>query len=181
MRPETEAPHAAAEADWARRWRDGDAAAFDRLYALASPRLLSFCRMLARDEGSAQDLFQETWRIAVQQAAQYRGERPFRAWLVSIARNHWIDRGRRGQREAQILDLKSHEARETLLPETQRALEIRDAMAHLPPEERDALLVYHFQELPLKDAADVLGITLAVLRTRLAKARENLARILKHP
>src|SRR5262245_39989026 len=93
------------EESW-RRWRRGDASAFDRLYALASPRLAGYCRLLARREDAAADLFQETWRKAFDQAGTFRGESPLAAWLAAIARNLWINQAARLKLERRGLEAR---------------------------------------------------------------------------
>ena len=156
------------------RWLEGDAEAFERLYALVSPRLRAYCRLLSQEEGEAADLFQETWRKALSRIHQYQRSNSFRAWLSAIARNLWVDRSRRLELETSTLKGMTPEAEAPGAPET---LELRDLLGRLPPEDREVFLLYHVQGISLKEAAKSLGVTTWELRSRLARALSALQRI----
>jgi RNA polymerase sigma-70 factor (ECF subfamily) len=168
-----------AEAQALRQWRSGDPAGFERLYALASPRLRSFCRLLERDEASASDLFQETWRQALARVDQYRIERSFRAWLVAIARNLRVDQQRRLGVSRRVVEERARDLREAVPSGVARILEVRESLLRLPDEEREAVVLYDMQGLSLGETADVLDVSISTVRTRLAKAHEALKKTLQ--
>ncbi len=149
---------------------------FDRVYALAAPRLRSYCRLLAGTESEAQDLFQEAWSRALASRPGFGEGLSPGAWLASIARNLWIDRCRRRRAERRALGEAARSGRAEAEPSPEEGVLLREALQSLGEEEREAVSLYHLQGLSLREAAGVLGVTTWALRERLARAREGLAR-----
>ncbi len=167
-------PTEAAEAEAWRAWRAGDEAAFQLLYALTLPRLSSYCRTLAREEGAAADLFQETWQKALDQAAGFRGDCPVTIWLFGIARNAWIS-DRRHQAVARR-DLLQRQAAhdEEVSEDPARALAWEEFLDALPAPQREAVALYHVQQRSLRDVARLLEVSHTEVLRRLKSAHEAL-------
>ncbi|MEO6397287.1 MAG: sigma factor, partial [Tepidiformaceae bacterium] len=82
-----------------------DPDAFGELYDRTAPVLYRFVYSLVRDQHHTEDLVSETYRRAIDRLPTYQDfGRPFEAWLFTIARNLAIDGGRRGRREAPLMD-----------------------------------------------------------------------------
>ena len=156
----------------------GDQDAFDQLYRDLSPRLSGFCRYLARDEADARDLFQATWARVLERREGYREDLSFEGWVLSLARNLWVDGGRRRRVERRALELRARELREMLAPPPD-PLPLREALDVLSEEDREAFLLYRTQGLSLREVGRILGVTPWVVRERLARAQETLERLLK--
>lgn len=162
------------DAELLARWRDGDALAFEALYAEVSPGLSAYCRMLTGSEGAASDLFQETWARAMTRAESFREQRSAKGWLLSIAHHLWIDEWRRKKVERRILDLKSKDLREEARDEGSD-LDLATALKGLSPEHRSLILLYDLQGLTIRETAETLGLSRSTAQERLFKARRALA------
>ena len=137
-----------------------------------------FARWLTRDPVTAQDLAQEAMLRALRYFHAFRGEEA-RPWLLRIVRNTWID-----QRAKLAMDqpLESAENQPAQGPDPeQRAVagerrrQIANALAALPAEMREVLVLREIQDLPYKQIAAVLDLPIGTVMSRLARAREKLA------
>ena len=161
------------ETEAVRRWREGDA---EEICALVGPALTGFCRAAAGSESEAQDLFQETWRKALERKADFR-EGSFPAWLVTLAWHLWIDRKRRLASERRGLEAKSREPAPSPPASPGEALALAELLDRLPEDERGAVLLYDLQGLTLREAAKALGVSHTTLRDRLVRAHGILRRL----
>lgn len=127
------------------------------------------------DFDSALDLEAEAWKNAYQHVSTFRGERPFRAWLLSIARNLALNRFRHRRRApgpellARVLDAPADPL------ERREALDacIRLVRA-LPPDLREPFVLRTVFDLDLRSVGDLLGISESTARGRLFRARKAL-------
>jgi RNA polymerase sigma-70 factor, ECF subfamily len=140
------------------------------------PRLRRFARTLARDPHDADDLVQVAVERALTRSEQLRPESRLSSWMFGILRNAWIDetrtRGRRNRIFApeglgQNVSDASSEAHS-------EALSVQDAMARLPDEQRMAVGLVLVEGLSYKEAAEIMGIPIGTLTSRLARGREAL-------
>jgi RNA polymerase sigma factor (sigma-70 family) len=158
----------------------GDPRAFDLAYARLRPPLYSFLLRLSGRPALAEDLLQETWLRLARTATELPPETQLRPWLFTVARNLY-----RSHRRWSLLD--AERLRELgLLPRaappcpfeavaalaTERALE--QAVAGLPLDHREALLLCVAHGFSPMDAAPILGISPEAVRQRLARARVRL-------
>lgn len=143
------------------------------------PRLRRYARALTGRPEAADDLVQDTLERALEKWRFWQRHRELRPWLFSIMHNLHIDGLRRdGRVECRDDD--------DLPPLVQRAeqtdrLELRDlerALALLPAEQREVLLLVALEELPYADVARALGIPQGTVMSRLARARGRLRAIL---
>jgi len=143
------------------------------------PRLRRYARALTGDTSTADDLVQETLERAMQKWRLWRRDRDLRPWLFSIMHNLHIDQ----LRHARPIDYYADEDLPDLphRPEQLDSLEIRDldrALALLPLEQREVLLLVGLEELSYKEVAATLGIPLGSVMSRLSRARSRLKAIL---
>ncbi|MCU0869136.1 MAG: sigma-70 family RNA polymerase sigma factor, partial [Burkholderiales bacterium] len=89
---------------------DGDAAAFERLYARHRVRLHRYLARMCGDRGRAEEVFQDTWLQVIGARERWRAEARFTTWLWQIARNRMIDVLRRDGRAGPSLDAPESEA-----------------------------------------------------------------------
>jgi RNA polymerase sigma-70 factor, ECF subfamily len=164
------------------RLRQGDADAFDDVYAAFNPRVFTFLVRLSRRRDVAEDLLEETWLRFVKHARRLRPDTRLGPWLFTVARNLYISFNR-----ARVLEDSAAASLIAIWPfsldqpspfeavaasELERRIE--RALAALPSTSREVLLLVAVAGLSHSDAADVCGITPEALRQRLHRAREAL-------
>ncbi len=144
------------------------------------PRLRRFARNLTRNVHDADDIVQIALERALSRLDQWRSDARLDSWLFKIVRNAWIDELRsRGRRDKMFLAEEEGEnvGSDTMQAET--AMEsVRSAIARLPEEQRIAVSLVLVEELPYKEAAEVLDIPIGTLTSRLARGREALQAML---
>ena len=150
----------------------GSKADYDQLLRSVLPRLRAFIRARVRDPSLAEDVLQNVLLSVHQARHTYRPERPFGPWLRAIARNAVIDamrsRGVRTRVEVSLSDLGAIPgASETPEPGASEISPVlAQALAELPPTQREAVELLHLQELSSAEAAERLGISAVALRVR---------------
>ena len=143
------------------------------------PRLRRYARALTGRTDAAEDLVQETLQRALEKWRLWQRERDLRPWLFSIMHNLHVDGHRRDQRVDFCAD-------DDLPVPVQRAsqadaLELRDlerALALLPPEQREVLLLVGLEELSYTEVARALQIPQGTVMSRLSRERTRLKAIL---
>jgi RNA polymerase sigma-70 factor (ECF subfamily) len=146
-------------------------------------------RYLARLGGSADadDLAQETFARVSQALAGFRGEAALSTWVYRIATNVALDRARsRGlqlrSREAQpeaLATLSTMPVIEHDIARREMSACVRDYVDQLPPEYRTVVVLSELEELPDREIAAVLGISLEAAKIRLHRARARLREMLQ--
>jgi len=142
------------------------------------PRLRRYARALAGDRAAADDLVQDTLERAWAKLHLYRRGTDLRAWLFTVMHNVYVNQLRAARPGVQLdeeMPELSQPARET------DALELRDldlAIRHLPPEQREVLLLVVLEDMSYDEAAGTLGIPIGTVMSRLARAREKLRTML---
>ena len=170
------------------RVAEGDARAVREMVARKLPRLLSLAQRLLGDRGEAEDIAQEAFVRLWKQAPHWRpGEAKFDSWLHGVALNLCRDR-LRARRDIRAGDFHTDDEHDDWLdaqpdaapgPVDRLALRQRDeglgtALASLPPRQREALVLQYYQELPQRDAAQLMGISVDALESLLSRARRSL-------
>lgn len=167
------------DVDLVERLKARDTAAFDVVYDRFNPRLFTFLVRLSRDRDRAQDLLEETWLRLVTHVDQLRPHTRLGPWLFTVARNLYLSECRArvlAQPDEAILAHASPAPspfEETAANESQRRLEA--ALASLPLQYREVLLLVGVEGLSTADAAKVCGISNDALRQRLSRGRAMLA------
>lgn len=173
-----------------RRLRAGEREAFGDLMALTEARVLALAWRILGDRHLAEDAAQETYLRVFRSLDSYRlGER-FEAWLARIAVHVCYDLARkRGPRPVEMDSLEGFsgevaEVEAVVLLDQRRAL-VRQALATLPQGERIALVLRDLEGLTSEEAARILGIRPATVRSQVASARAKVqahcARLLTTP
>lgn len=164
------------------RAQQGDVAAFSALVVRHQDRIYRFLLRLTQSSDDAQELTQETFLHAYQALVRWRPEARFTTWLFQIARNQALDWLRRGRRAAFVtLDPAQEQtlpdpgpAPETTLEHRQQLQALERALARLPTEQREILLLREIEDLSYEDIAQVLHINLGTVKSRIARARARL-------
>ena len=166
------------------RARTGDRAAIELLLARYEPSIYRFGLRMCGDEESAREVLQETMLAAFRNLHGFRGDAALSTWLYQIARSFCI-KERRGARATGELDEQLADPGPT--PDRQaHARELGEALAAaiaaLPGEQREVLVLCDVEGLSADEAARVVGIEVGALKSRLHRARmalrERLAGVL---
>ncbi len=171
------------EQRWLELARKGDQQAFCRLVdAYQRPVMSLTYRMLGTVE-EAEDAAQETFLRAWSRLHQYNPEHKFSTWIFSIANHHCIDRLRKRRVTVVSLDdtpvafsVQGDEDRpeESLIGE-ENAQEMQALVELLAPEYRTPLVLRYWQECSYQEIAEVMGLSLPAVKSRLFRARQKLA------
>ena len=159
-----------------------DAGTVERFRLAVLPHLDSaygFARWLARDPVLAQDVAQEAMLRALRYFHAFRGGEA-RPWLLDIVRNTWIDMTARNGAERLSLDAIEDRPSDSPDPEQSalagdRRRHVAAALAALPLEAREILVLREIEDLSYKHIASVLDLPIGTVMSRLARARERLA------
>ena len=156
-----------------------------------SDQVYRVARRIAGSRDEADDLVQQTYERAFRAWRQYTPGTNLRAWLLRILTNLNIDRGRRQQRTPQTTSL-DNEAGDYFLynklesqvpdenPDEERVLErlsqdsIVDALAEVPHDFRDVIVLVDIGEFSYADAAQILDIPMGTVMSRLHRGRRIL-------
>jgi len=159
--------------------------AFAEVYERHHAALYGYLRKLVGTTDGAHDLTQETFLLAFKSRGSYRGRGAFQAWLYRIATNLARGRFRRATREpgGAGTDVAVEAADDdgpvelAQVAETRRTVEA--ALRRLPMDQREVVLLRHFQELRFRDIAKTLDISESTAKSRLRYALEKLANMLR--
>jgi RNA polymerase sigma-70 factor (ECF subfamily) len=162
-------------------------AAFAELFERHHGRVYGYLRKLVGSRDGAHDLTQETFLLAFRSRESYRQKGRFQAWLYRIATNLARSRLRRRTREHDRLAGAPPSADRTArtpdpvdaaqADETRRIVE--DAIVRLSTEEREVLLLRHFQGLRFREVAETLDINENTAKSRMRYALDKLANMLR--
>jgi RNA polymerase sigma-70 factor (ECF subfamily) len=171
----------------ARQAAAGDDRAFSELVRRHKDALYRLLRRYTGDPEDAYEAAHEAFIAAWGALGRYDPGRPFGAWLRTIAINKARDRGRRARVRRLLFGGKPFEesgamdaadpavpADETLV-EAQRARDLDKAIAALPPQLKEPLLLMAFEGLTQREAGALLGVSAKTVETRVYRARKLLA------
>jgi RNA polymerase sigma-70 factor (ECF subfamily) len=177
----------AAEAELLLRAGRGDEAAFLLLYERHRTPVFRFaCRMLG-SATQAEDVTQECFLSILRRPDAFQaGRASLRTYLCAIARHLALKQLRKRGQET-LVDDPPEEAPRGLVGErdalgrvieAEEAEAVRDAVAALPPLQREAVVLFEYQEMSLADIATVCEVDVGTVKSRLHRARERLRRTL---
>ena len=148
-----------------------------RLFYEHASAIRRYFRRQLRETGAADDLSQEVFLRVVRGSRTYDPRERERAWIFRIARNVLVDHHRRRGRSAEI----SINADSAAPPAQATGLDLQQALATLPPEDRDVFLLGEVGGLTYAEIAAATGGTVAAVRSRIYRARLALRERLMPP
>ncbi|HXA38272.1 MAG TPA: sigma-70 family RNA polymerase sigma factor [Phenylobacterium sp.] len=166
----------------ARPSRSGsDDEGFKRELVQLIPHLRAFARTLCGDPAAADDLAQDAMMKAWDARASFQMGTNMKAWTFMILRNQFYSEKRRSWRQSQ---LDQEAAERTLVavddPEAPVALdELRQGLAMLPPEQREALILVGAGGFAYEEAAEICACAVGTVKSRVSRARRALHGILE--
>jgi RNA polymerase sigma-70 factor (ECF subfamily) len=167
------------------RMRRGDPDALTALISRYQHRLYRYLLRLVREPAAADDLFQQTWLRVMEKIGRYDASRNFESWLFSVAHNLAVDawRGQRGDNLAEA-DESSQPPSERLpsgdpgalerLLDFERGAALAACMHQLPAIHREVLTLRFEEDMKLEEIAEVAGVPLSTVKSRLHRALEGL-------
>lgn len=162
-----------------------DREAFAALFDHFAPRVKSFMMRKGASSEQAEDLVQETMIAVWSKAALYVAERGSVAtWIFTIARNLRIDRLRR-EKSNQFTDLDEYDApsdapgQDEALHRLQEDSAVAQALAQIPSEQRELLILSYVEDLPQSEIAARLQIPLGTVKSRMRLAYRRLKKLLE--
>lgn len=171
----------------------GDPQAFETLVQRYKVRLTRYLSLLIRDPADADDVVQETFIRAYMALNNFRGEASFSTWLfrigLNVAKHNLAKRGRQlprasdpgddeggGHEGAGEADFDTPEAK----METQEILVLlEEALARLPEEQRTSFELRELEGLSYEEIATQMDCPVGTVRSRIHRARDTLAAVLK--
>jgi len=178
--------------------RRGEADAFEAVARMHAPRLFRLAVRLTGRREDAEDLVQETLVRALPALRRFEGRARLSTYLVRAMTNLWKNR-LRSRRRSRLVDWfrgardgADGERREPVvvddapsplqrLEQLDRARRVRDCVARLEPQRRLTLLLREVEELSYEEIAEMTGVPVGTVRSRLARARDDLRKLLEEP
>ena len=150
---------------------------FNRQLEEQIPRLRRYARALTRDISRADDLVQSCLTRAIAKQHLWQPDTDLRAWLFTILHNQHVNDVRRSVREGVSVPVEDMAPVLTVQPNATAVLQLRDletAIAKLPQEQRQVILLVGLEGLRYEEVADILGVPIGTVRSRLSRGRDQL-------
>ena len=145
------------------------------------PRLRRFARALTRTADRADDLVQDTLVRALTKGHLWQPGTNIRAWLFTIMHNQYVNTVRRQARETATVDVEAVSSRlvATTDPTSSWQLgELDRALARLPDEHREVILLVGLEGMAYDSVAQILQVPVGTVRSRLSRGRETLRQLM---
>jgi RNA polymerase sigma-70 factor (ECF subfamily) len=172
--------------------QEGNARAFEALVVKYQRRIARHVARYVKLASDVEDVVQETFIRAYRGLGAFRGQSTFYSWLYRIATNAALTHLQRAPREVLLGDdapeertdafepgISDAEQPERVLMAKQIAQAVQQALAKLKPELAEALMLYEVENKPYAEIAEMLGIPIGTVRTRIFRAREFIAKRLE--
>jgi RNA polymerase sigma-70 factor (ECF subfamily) len=189
---------AAAEVLLVERARNGDAAAFGELITRYERRVYRMARQITQIDEDAEDVLQETFLKAFEHLDSFQGQSKFYTWLTRIAVNESLMKLRKRKSDRSVSLDENIETEEDPIvreiavwdetPEQKYSQEelreiLNKAIDSLKPIFRTVFILRDVEEMSTEETAEVLGLSIAAVKSRLLRARlqlrEKLTRVFK--
>jgi RNA polymerase sigma factor (sigma-70 family) len=168
----------------------GDDKAFETLFKRSKSKVYTTIYLIVKDRYIAEDLMQEAYikAIDVIKSGRYNEEGKFLPWILRISHNMAIDHFRKGKRYPTIVledgskVFNSFDFAEDSIEEQQMKADqvenIREMIKKLPDEQREVLVMRHYEDLSFQEIADQTGVSINTALGRMRYALINLRKML---
>ncbi|MBY6204129.1 RNA polymerase sigma factor [Halomonas denitrificans] len=161
----------------------GEREAFDALIERYADRLRGYVWRVAANDAEVDDLVQDTWLRVLRGLPGLRDPARFRSWLFGIAHRVLVDRLRSryaappedssDDADASLADGADLEQLHVDRDQVERGLSV------LTPPDREAVWLYHFEQLTLDEIAGATSVPVGTVKSRLHRARKQMRRVLE--
>jgi RNA polymerase sigma-70 factor (ECF subfamily) len=145
------------------------------------PRLRRYARALTRATDRADDLVQDTLVRALSKIHLWQPGTDIRAWLFTIMHHQYVNTVRREAREKATVNIEhvsSTLVATTDLTARRQLMELDRALARLPSEQREVVLLVGLEGMDYGSVAQILGVPIGTVRSRLSRGRERLRELM---
>jgi len=159
----------------------GDAAAFETLYRRHKDPLYRYFLRHTASPDTAGELFQDVWKNLIQSRRRYRPDAPFGAFLYKLAHNRLMDHFRSQRPTTGVPeDLPAPEAErpDHTVERGAQAARLLRALALLPAEQREVIVLREERDLTLEQIAEIQGVGRETVKSRLRYALAKLREVL---
>jgi RNA polymerase sigma-70 factor (ECF subfamily) len=163
----------------------GDPDAFEQFVHATHADVWRFVAHLCSDVHSAEDLTQETYLRVITGLPRFAGQSSARTWLLSIARRVVIDRYRTASVRPRIAEgpedwqVTAERSQPSTVPGFDEGIALFELISMLEPQRRRAFVLTQIQGLPYAEAAAAVGCPIGTVRSRVARAREDMRTLLE--
>lgn len=175
------------ESVWLERARQGDKAAFGQLIEAYQGPVYNLAYRMLGNRGEAEEAAQEAFIRAFTKLDSYDPRRKFSTWMLSITSNYCIDLLRKRRALLLSLDqpLPPHPALmsdradnpEAQTVDNEREALVQELLEELPEDYRQTVVLRYWYDLSYQEIADVMDTTVSAIKSRLFRARRQLAEI----
>ena len=142
------------------------------------PRLRRYARALTGDVNRADDLVQDTLERALAKLDLWQPGSDLRAWLFTLMHNLFVNQIRSKRPQETVMEDALDEPVSGGQMEALAARDIHAALAQLPAEQREVLLLVGVEQFGYAETAQVLGVPTGTVMSRLSRARERMRQML---
>lgn len=177
-----------------RRFRDGDQRAFSELVRRYQDRVYTVCLRWLGDPAVAEEVAQDVFMALYRSLGEFRGESQLSTWIFRVAVNHCKNRRlyrmrRAWDRHEPLEGLNTDEGPSRQIPSEGPGTDaarhrseageiLSDALAQLDEAQRSIIVLRDIEDLPYEEIADILDLPRGTVKSRLHRARAELARVL---
>jgi len=161
----------------------GDAAAFEALYRRHKDALYRYLLRGTSSPDQAAELFQDVWKNLIQARLRYRPDAPFGAYLFKLAHNRLMDHFRQRRPTSEVpedLPAPESERPDAMAARRVEAERLLRALALLPHEQREVIVLREERDLTLEEIAAIQGVGRETVKSRLRYALAKLREVLGH-
>ena len=154
---------------------------FGKLLEEQIPRVRRYARALTRGAPIADDLVQDCLIRAVAKQHLWQPGTDLRAWLFTILHNQHVNYVRRSSKEGVSVEMEEVTQLLPMEPNAMPSLELRDlrvALAKLPIEQREAILLVGLEGMDYEVTAKVLNVPIGTVRSRISRGRAELRKLM---
>ena len=163
----------------------GESGAFEQVVATCRPRIERLARRLLAWRQDVDDVVQEVFLAVLEKAPRFRGEASLETWLTAITvnkcRSHrrgWLRRMKFLRRTQETSALVEGSSADRGAMSAEMFAKVRGALESLVPADREVVVLYHLEQLPIDQVARVLGVKKNAAEVRLHRARKRLKDLL---
>jgi len=172
------------------RFKNGDSSAFEDIVLKYQDKIYNLCRHMLGNAHDAEDAAQDVFLKAYQSLPKFQPDASLYTWLYRIATNTCIDYKRKpvfeslfgGSQEGErLVHDRASEAPspEKLYQSKQIDQALQESLAKLSPKLRAIIILKEIEELSYEEISDTLEISMGTVKSRIARAREELQKLMK--
>jgi RNA polymerase sigma-70 factor (ECF subfamily) len=160
--------------------RLGEPGALEGFIEASYGQVRRFCAAVV-DAESADDLAQETYVRCVRALGRFRGEASARTWVLAIARRVCADELRSRARRRRGGTALPGAGQAPVVPDAAEDVAVADLLSRLDPDRRAAFVLTQLLRMPYREVSVVCGCPVGTIRSRVARARDDLITMLAEP